>query len=504
VAYADEHLGRFLDRLKAKGLLEKALVAVTSDHGEGLGDHGEQEHGVFLYREAVHVPLVLRLPGGALAGTRVKGPVAQVDITATLLDLAGQKTDGLDGRSLRAALQAGRVEAAVPVYSETLYARYHFGWSELYAASEARFRFIQAPRPELFDLEADPGEKTNLAAERASAVASMGEWLAKQVGGVTAPETIDAETREKLAALGYVSGGASALTTGNLPDPKDKIGTYENWKRAVALRQAGKDAEAAEQLRVVVGENPRMTDAWETLGLTLVKLGREKEGIAALEKVIEIDPTRPDPHMALAKIFALSGKMGRATKHAEIAAGREPGKSFEILAQILMDERRPADAVAFARKSLAADPNRMMSYFILGVVARQQGRCDEAVAAFSKSAAVKAREKGSLLRSLHFQRGDCLARLGKAAEAEREFLLELEALPASAEARVGLAMLYRSQGRDEDARSALAGLVAAEKAPTADTYWTVVRTLSVLGDTQAAQAWASQARQRFPTDRRFR
>jgi arylsulfatase A-like enzyme/Tfp pilus assembly protein PilF len=503
VAYADEHLGRFLGGLRDKGLLDRVILAVTSDHGEGLMDHGEAEHGVFLYREAVHVPLVLRLPGGAGGGRRLKGPVALVDLAPTLLELAGLPADSMDGASLREELAQGAARPRT-VYSETLYPRYHLGWSELYAASEARFRLIRAPRPELYDLEKDPEEKQNLASERPQAVASMGEWLSRMAGEVTAPEAVDAETREKLAALGYVGGGVGTLASGDLPDPKDRIGSYETWKRALELRLAGRHAEAVAQLERVVAENPLMTDAWETLGLSLLKLDREKEGIAALNKVIEIDPLRPEPHMALAKLYALERKMEPAVKHAEIAAGKEPGKAFEILAQIMMDEKRPAEAAAFARRSLAADPQRMMSHFILGVVARQQGRCGEAVAAFQKAALAKARQKGTLLRSLHFQTGDCLARLGREAEAEKEFLAELEQLPASAEGRVGLAMLYRSQGRDVEARTALGGLVAAEKTPTADTYWTVVRTFSVLGDAEAARSWAAQARARFPGDRRFR
>jgi arylsulfatase A-like enzyme/tetratricopeptide (TPR) repeat protein len=503
VAYADELLGRFVDALRDKGLLDKVVLAVTSDHGEGLGDHGEQEHGIFLYREALRVPLVFRLPGRAGAGTRLAGPVAQVDIPATLLDLAGVPAEGLDGQSLREGLASGKAPPRT-VYSETLYPRYHFGWSDTYAVTEGRYRFIRAPRPELYDLDHDPGEKTNLAPQRAQAVASMGEWLGKVMGGVTAPEAVDAETREKLAALGYVGGGVGTLATGDLPDPKDRIGTYETWKRAVELRQAGRDAETIDQLQKVVAENPLMTDAWETLGLALVKVGRDREGIKALEKVIEIDPLRPEPHMALAKIYGLDGKADKATKHAEIAAGKEPGKAFELLAQILMDAKRPKEATAFARRSLEADPQRMMSHFILGVAARQQGRCEEAVAAFRRAAAAKAREKGMLLRGLHFQTGDCLARLGREAEAEKEFLAELDELPASSEARVALAMLYRSQGRDEQARAALGALVAAEKTPTAETYWTVVRTFMVLGDVEAARIWAGQAKARFPSDRRFR
>jgi len=178
VAYVDELVGRLIDRLKGR---ERLIVAVTSDHGEGLGDHGEAEHGIFLYREAVRIPLLLRLPRDAGAGTRVASPVAQVDIPATLLDLAGLSAEGLDGISLRPALAGGDVPAR-RVYSETFYPRYHFGWSELQAVTEGRFRFIRAPRPELFDLLRDRGEKRNVAGDRSGAVAAMSDWLARLTG----------------------------------------------------------------------------------------------------------------------------------------------------------------------------------------------------------------------------------------------------------------------------------------------------------------------------------
>ena len=398
VAYADELLGRFLDRLKAAGLLEKAIFAVTSDHGEGL--LRPRRAGAWRVSLSGGRPRALRAAAPRGRPRREAGQAGRWPRSTSRSPFStspGRKPRAWTavaprgapiGRSRGAPRLLRDPLPALPLRVERALCRER-GPLPLHPGAAARALRPRRPTRE---------RRTNLAGERASAVASMGEWLGSMVGGVTAPEAVDAETREKLAALGYVGGSAAALTAGNLPDPKDKIGTYENWKHAVALRQAGRNAEAVEQLRVVVAENPRMTDAWETLGLTLIKLGREQEGIAALEKVIEIDPTRPDPHMALAKLYALSGKLDRATRHAEIAAGREPGKSFEILAQILMDERRAADAVAFARKSLAADPSRMMSHFILGVVARQQGRCEEAVAAFQRAAEAKAREKGTLLQ----------------------------------------------------------------------------------------------------------
>jgi arylsulfatase A-like enzyme/tetratricopeptide (TPR) repeat protein len=501
VAYADELLGRFLDGLAAQGLADTVVLAVTSDHGEGLGDHGEQEHGIFLYREAVHVPLLLRLPGSVGAGRRVPGPTAQVDVAATLLDLAGLPVAGMDGESLREAMRTGAA-AERSVYSETLYPRYHFGWSDLYAASDARYRYIRAPRPELYDLRADPGETQNVAPRRAPAAAAMDAWLARTMGAVTAPAEVDAATREKLAALGYVGAGTPVPEGTTLPDPKDTIGAYEDLKQGLALRRSGRLPEAAAQLERVTAANPRMVDAWEALGMTLVDLGRSKEAASAFDAVVRIDPLRAEPHLALARLHGLEGRLEPAIRHAELASGRDPGRAFEILAQVMMDAKRPADAASFARRSLASDPRRVMSHFVLGVVARQQGRCEEAVVSLQRAAEVERSERGSIVRSLHYQLGDCLARLGRDADAEREFRTELAAVPSSPEARVGLAMLYRSQGRDAESREVLAGL--ATTSPSPDAYWTIVRTFGILGDTEAARSWAAQARQRFPADPRFR
>jgi choline-sulfatase len=504
IAYADELVGRFLDRLRERGLLDRAVVAVTSDHGEGLKDHGEEEHGIFLYDEAVHVPLVIRLPGAQRAGLRVAGPVAQADIAPTLLDLVGQPTTGTDGASFRPALLGQTLEAR-SVYSESLYPRYHFGWSELYAATEARYRYIRAPRPELYDLERDPREKQNLAAERSAATKGMDDWLARRTGSAApAPEEVSPDVREKLQALGYIGAAAPPPAGSELPDPKDRIGAYEDLRAAIALRKAGREADAVAAFRKVLADNPRMVDAWEMLGTTLAGMGRDADAIAAFGKVLAIEPERAQTHLALAKLHALAGRTDLAVTHAQIASRKDPGLGFETLAELMMDKGRAREAAEFARRSLAADDQRVMSHFILGVLARRAGRCEEALASLRKAEEAKARRKLAVVRGLHFNLGDCLARLGRQADAEREFQAELAVIPRSVDARVGLAMLYRSQGRDAEARSALTPLVTADPQPSADAYWTVVRTLAVLGDVAAAREWAARARSAFPSDPRFR
>ena len=502
IAYADELVGRLLEGLKPRE--RRLVVAVTSDHGEGLGDHGEAEHGIFLYREAVRVPLLLRLPGDARAGTRVAGPVAQVDVAATLLDLVGLSAEGLDGATLVPRI-LGRPGEARPVYSETYYPRYHFGWSELLAVTEGRYRYVRAPRRELYDVARDPGEKDDLAESRASAAASMDAWLARQAGaGVDTPDEVPPETREKLQALGYVGISPTAAAGGDLADPKDRIAAYEDLKQALALRQSGRDEEAVAAFRKLLEGNPEMIDAWESLGYTLIRLGRTREGILAVDRALRRDPLRTTAHLALAKVHALEGNEERAERHAELAAEREPARGNEALAQLMMDRGDVPRAVEHARRSLAADPQLVMSRFILGVAAQRAGRYEDALAEFRRAEEQKRRQRRVVVRNLHANMGDCLARLGREAEAEREFRAELLAIPHSEEARVGLALLYRSQGRDAEARAALGGLVAAHPRPGPEVYLKVVQTFTMLGDMEAARTWAARGREAFPADRRFR
>jgi tetratricopeptide (TPR) repeat protein len=161
-------------------------------------------------------------------------------------------------------------------------------------------------------------------------------------------------------------------------------------------------------------------------------------------------------------------------------------------------------AVQYARRSVAADPQRIMSRFILGVAAQRAGRYPEALQEFQKAEEAKRRQRRVVVRNLHAHMADCLARLGREAEAEQEFRAELQAIPHSEEARVGLAMLYRSQGRDGEARASLAGLIASLPRPGPEAYLKVVQTFSVLGDTEAAREWAARGRAQFPADPRFR
>jgi len=228
IAYADEIVGRLVRYLKSHQLYDRSTVILLSDHGEGLGDHGEQEHGLFVYDEAVHVPLIIKSESNFGAGRRVADLVQHIDLVPTILDLVkAPGTGALRGRSLKPLLEGTGRLPEVPVYSEALYARYHFGWSELTALTDGRYRYIRAPRDELYDLQRDPRERANIADDHAQARTALRSALGRLAANATlhTPSPIPDDARERLQALGYVGSQSEVaeLAPGEtLADPKDK------------------------------------------------------------------------------------------------------------------------------------------------------------------------------------------------------------------------------------------------------------------------------------------
>ncbi|MGH7265486.1 MAG: sulfatase-like hydrolase/transferase, partial [Candidatus Rokuibacteriota bacterium] len=214
VAAADAVVGDLLTALEERGLYDPALIVLLSDHGEGLGDHGESEHGILLYREALQVPLLVKLPAGHDAGDSAKAataaPAGLVDVTPTVLALLGIEPEGeLDGRALLTPSGAspGASAGAPPdgsgeweraLYAESFYPRLHFGWSDLASIIAGRHHLIHGPEPELYDLVDDPGETRNLLGERRRDFARLRKTLESYDRSLAPPAAADEETRRKL------------------------------------------------------------------------------------------------------------------------------------------------------------------------------------------------------------------------------------------------------------------------------------------------------------------
>ena len=288
VAFTDAIVASILDKLSALGLLGSTIVAVIGDHGESLGDHGEETHSMFVYDSAMRVPFLLWRPGRLPAGLVVRQPVRAIDLPWTLAELVGvppPKTP--HSRSLVPLIEGRGGQASEPVYAETYLPELYMNWAPLRALRDDRWKLIDAPRPELYDLATDAGETQNLYDREPQTAAAIRRALDRLAGDRTQPVkgvTLDRETLDKLAALGYVGAGAEPaprVAGQTLADPKDMIGLFNRLRRANSAVRDRRFSEALPVLQDVLREDPK--NAFATLVLGSAYLGMEQYPRAILQ-----------------------------------------------------------------------------------------------------------------------------------------------------------------------------------------------------------------------------
>jgi arylsulfatase A-like enzyme/Flp pilus assembly protein TadD len=352
IAAADAVVGEVAAELRALDLYDRSIVAVLSDHGEGLGDHGEAQHGIFLYRETLQVPLLLKLPGNARAGATVTAPVGLVDVAPTLLRLVGIAPPAAwPGASILDLLQSPPAERRL--YAETFYPRIHLGWSELFSAVDASFHYIEGPEPELYDLRSDPGETRNVIAGERRIYAALRAEVAARDRALAPPNVHDEEALEKLAALGYLAGGV-ARVTGPLPDPKTQKPTLARIEEAFRLVEEGRRRDAIPILRQIVAANPNMQDIWSQLGMALRDEGEKEEALVALEEALELSGGTPSAALAAAAAHFDLGHLDAAEDRARIAMPANPRGANDVLVQVALQRGDRAAAAEMTRQAVAA------------------------------------------------------------------------------------------------------------------------------------------------------
>src|SRR6185436_3049857 len=338
IAAADAIVGELVRSLKASGLYDPALLIFTSDHGEGLWDHGEDQHGILLYREALWVPLLVKLPGSHQADS-ISRPTPLSHLFGTVLRLVGIDLPSRPASWFDA--DAGGETEARPIYSETLYPRIQLGWSELRSLIDGRYHYIEGPRPELYDLERDPGEARNLITiERREASRLRREMQAYPATAATIGE-IDPEEARNLAALGYV-GTPRERGAGPLPNPRDEVKNLARIKAAFRLADERRLDEAIAALRSLLQENPKLMDVWSKLGEALVESGRYDEAIEVYRSAIaHTERFSPDLALALGFAYLKHGNIGdtaEAAAHARLALATHPREANELLARVALEE----------------------------------------------------------------------------------------------------------------------------------------------------------------------
>jgi arylsulfatase A-like enzyme/cytochrome c-type biogenesis protein CcmH/NrfG len=400
IAYVDAQLGRVLAYLRQAKLYDNTMIIVAGDHGEGLGEHGEETHGFFIYNSTMRVPWVIK-PVARTGQTQViDSQVSLVDLMPTALDLLGVTTPAeAQGRSLTPLLRREeKTTATGGIYMESYLPRLHFNWSELRGIQAGRYKLIDAPKAELYDLERDPGETRNLLHERRATVRELrkrlGDVIARHAATGDTPTAektpLDPILSERLKSLGYVavSGGSDAvLADRNSADPKDRIGMYELVSQAIADSQHGRYAQAVAQLRQALAIEPESTPVRHLLGLNYYRMRDWTAAAAEFEQVLQ---KQPDYSLATFYLGLAYGRAGQAEKavarlrRALELDGSNFAAAFNLGAALLQLRRLPEAASAF-RQAVTIYPEYAAGYEALGEVLLYQQQPDEAVAALRKA-----------------------------------------------------------------------------------------------------------------------
>jgi choline-sulfatase len=530
IAFMDAQVGRLVEALRAEGRLEQTVVVAVGDHGESLGEHEEQAHGFFVYDATVHVPLLVAGPGVA-AGV-VPDPVRVIDVMPTALEALGAPVPAaVQGTSLLAAAGRGGLVAL----SESFFPRFHYGWSELTAVTDGRYKLVRAPRPELYDLQGDPGETRDLASAEPSRVAAMLRATDALLARVTrtqaaaGPQAVDPETEERLRALGYVGSSATARVMEERPraDPKDRIGLYNQLKLAGSDSAEGRLDAAVSRVRDALATDPEIVEGWTLLGNFLVKQERYAEAADQYRKALELDPEHQGATFSLALTYKHLGLLPEAEAGFERARSLDPrgGRAVFQLADLAMRRRdfaraesllrdalqrrvdRPAfqvklgecllemqrapDAERVLREALAARPDVPGGQYNLGLAREAQG--DPAGAAEAYAAELRRDPKA---HRAAFNLGKLMLRAGRAREGVERFRASVEAQPTFGTGYLYLAKALYEAGElgaaEQAARRGLASSPEPGTAPLghlvlADVYTRQGRTAEARREVQAAK-----------------
>jgi len=497
IAYVDAELGRVFDALRSNGRLDRTLVAVTADHGESLGEHGENTHGLFVYEATVRVPLLLRFPGLVMAGIRSDRLVSGVDLAPTLLDLLDLPPMAeVEGVSFAAAARGETLPPREPVYSEAELPLRAYGWAPLHALRSGTHKYVEAPRRELYDLTTDPAESRNLAGERALEADSWSQRLATleagwPAGPPDAAQVIDAEARARLSALGYAPASARPPERTDRPDPKRLVQLHNLLLDAQKLMARGAMVEARELLGKALEVDPLNPAALELQGTSLCGTGRCNRGLELLQAAaqgasrsyqtmrnlanalhlagrhaeaadayrtaIELRPLSAEDRYALGNVlFAmgeLDGALGSYDEAARLGLDTAPFRAALGVTRAAAGDVEGARAAL--RRAVEIDPGLAEGWNQLGILSEKSGRLEEARAHYERALA-GAQARGDAL----FNHAKVCLRLGALDEADASLRQLLERHPDYPAGRYLEAQLRLAQGDDAAARRALKRLLA--------------------------------------------
>jgi len=502
IAFVDSQVGRLLAYLDEHDLARNTIVVVMGDHGESLGEPGESTHGFFVYQSTMHVPLIIRAPFDTMSARRVADTVRSIDILPTALELLGVKIgEHLEGASVVPLMTGAKKELGLAAYSEAIYPRYHFGWSDLRAITAGRYKYVAAPRPELYDLEQDPRESKNIYTERQALGDRLNQELlsleARMSASASAPKAaveVDPDARQRLAALGYVGTfvTTAAPDRAGLADPKDKIQLFNLMTQAREEARHDKDSdEGLHALQRVVDQDPKVIDAWFMMGneyyrrhdypkaidrykralelkpdydLVVINmanayraLGRDQEAMVGYRRFMELDPKNAQIRYEAAQILIDNGKLNDAQVELTHALQIEPKLAAARNALGVLALRRGdlGGAEQEIREAIAEKPDVRLAHFNLALLAEERGDFQRAIAEYKREIELHANSYKAA-----FNLGRVYGRVGDRAAQIDAYRKAIDINPSFAEGHLFLAKLYLDgeQNFDEAARLARRGL----------------------------------------------
>ncbi len=451
IAYVDDQIGKFLKFLAAHRLLDKSLIVFVSDHGESLGEHGENTHGFFIYQSTLHVPFIVHWPTGSLRlPPIINSPASLIDVVPTILGAAGIPIPAtLQGTNL---LKSGQTSS--DIYSESIYPNRHFGTSMLASLRQGHYKYIDAPKPEFFDLAEDPQETNNLYNTKASVASAYRERIkqlrapyhtSKKERLPLSPEVI-----QRLHALGYMSGSSPVSDlSSHLADPKDKIGEFEQYGRAVELGAKGSLQEANVLLEAILNRDPGLLDVRLALGLNYQRMGKDIDALEQFRQVLVSDPTSAIAHFDAALSYYNLQKLDVAMQESKAALALSPRymKAEALLAEILVQQHDYLGASAAFQRILQTSPSDYEAHYGLGVLAALKNDWETGVEHLQKALAVAPNSAEA-----HNSLGSIYLRTERLESARQEFEEALRLKPDYAWAHYNLALVYRARNERDAAR----------------------------------------------------
>ncbi len=463
VAYTDQQLGRLFGYLKQSGRYDNAVIALLSDHGESLGEHGESEHGFFIYDATIKIPFIIKPPARLkLAGRRIATQVSSVDLAPTLLQLAGISSDALpaaQGRRLL-SLMSGKPAPVTSTYAESFYPRNSFGWHELKAVRNGRYKYIEAPRPELYDLERDPGERENIYQKQRALAARLRQELAaleQRFSGKSgaSAEGVSPEALERLQSLGYIGAGSAAPppAKGPLADPKDKISIFNLILKAMDAAEAGRFESSNQILAKVIDQDANIYTAHYLVGLNWYKLGDFRRAAQAFERSLALNPGFESALFRLARCYSLLGQQDKAIAGYKETLRLNPRnhQARNNLGISYLQAGRFEEAIAEFKEVVRLRPELSDGYKSLGIAYVQMRQYERAREQLERAVAIFSNDP--LARNYL---GIAYRNLGRLDDAINQYQEAVRLKPDYAEALLNLSFAYRAKGAEEKAQQALA------------------------------------------------